>query len=212
MRSFSIPSAVLLLTAGALSAQNWEVGASGGYGFSRGADVTRGSISGKTGFDSGVAAGAVIGNDMYPHFGGELRYTFLKNDLEVSSGGTKATAAGQAHALHYDLLIYGATKREAVRPFFAIGAGVKLFRGTGAEPVFQPLSNLVVLTKTSQTLPLISIGAGVKFAVSRRALVRLDIRDYVSPFPDKLLAFPPSSSGGGWIHNFVAEIGVSTRF
>lgn len=212
MRLFSVAASALLLSAAVASAQNWEVGASGGYSFYRSADVTSGSISGSTGFNSGVAVGAILGNDMYRHFGGELRYTFLKNDLEVSSGGAKATAAGQSHALHYDLLIYGTPKTEAVRPFFALGAGVKLFRGTGAEPAYQPLSNLVVLTRTSQTLPLISIGAGVKFAVSKRALVRLDLRDYVSPFPDKLLAFPPASSGGGWIHNFVAQVGVSTTF
>jgi hypothetical protein len=113
--------------------------------------------------------------------------------------------------VHYDVLIHATPKTEMVRPFFAFGAGVKMFRGTGAEPPFQPLSNLVVLTRTSQAMPLISAGAGLKISVSRRALVRLDFRDYVTPFPDKLLA-SPSSSSGGWIHNFVVQLGVSTVF
>jgi hypothetical protein len=212
MRPFSIALTLLFPLSGLLMAQHWEVGASGGYSLYRDTKVSRTPASGETGFESGAAFGGLLGNDLYRHVGGEVRYTFIKDDLMVSSGSTKATAVGQSHALHYDVLIHATGKTATVRPFVAVGAGVKFFRGTGAEPAFQPLSNLVVLTHTSQALPLISAGAGVKFSMSRRALVRIDFRDYITPFPDKLLATPPTGSTSGWIHNFVIQFGVSTVF
>jgi hypothetical protein len=74
------------------------------------------------------------------------------------------------------------------------------------------LSNLVILTHTSQALPVISAGAGVKIPVSRRSLVRIDVRDYISPFPDQVLAAPPAATTGGWTHHLVAQLGVSAVF
>ena len=202
----------LLLLPCLLRAQQWEVGAHGGYGFPRQASVTNGSVSGTTGFAPGFAFGGVLGNQIHSFVGGEVRYTFRSSDLQVKSGGTKATAAGQSHALHYDILIHATAPKSPIRPFAAIGAGVKFYRGTGKEPPFQPLSNLVVLTHTSEAQPLISAGGGVKIAAGKRTLVRLDVRDYVTPLPTSLLATPGSSRAGGWIHDFVFMVGVSTTF
>ncbi len=89
---------------------------------------------------------------------------------------------------------------------------MKFFRGTGAEPAFQPLNNLVVLTHTTQLEPLISLGGGLKFKVSRKALVRLDFRDYATPTPDKLLATPRATTINGWMHDFVGLVGISATF
>jgi len=99
-----------------------------------------------------------------------------------------------------------------VRPFLAAGAGVKVYRGTGAEPAFQPLSNLVVLTHTTEAQALISVGGGVKFSVSKRALFRLDFRDYLTPLPSDLLATPRGSKVSGWMNDFVFLVGISTVF
>ena len=196
----------------ALWSQRWEVGGSAGYGLYRDASVTNGAVSGKTGFQSGIAFGGVFGNETTRHVGGEARYTFRSNDLRVTSGSTKATASAQSHAIHYDVLIHGASQEAAVRPFFAAGAGVKYYRGTGEERVFQPLSNLVVLTHTNEAQPLISVGGGVKFAVARRTLLRFDFRDYVTPFPSSLLALPANSRAKGWMHDFVLMVGISGVF
>ena len=193
--------------------QNWEVGVSAGYSLFRDISVSSPTASGTTGFKSGFAAGALLGNDLYRFVGGEFRYTFLRNDLRVSSGGTTATFGGQEHAIHYDMLVHAASRKSPVRPFLALGGGVKFYRGTGTEQMFQPLSNLVVLTKTSQAEPLVSAGGGVKFQVSRRALFRVDLRDYMTPRPDKLLALPSNNvRAAGWLHDFVVMVGFSTTF
>lgn len=195
-----------------LMSQNWEVGADGGYGVFRQASVSNGSTSGSAGFDSGAAFGAVLGNQIHSIVGGEARYTYRMDDMIVSSGSTKATATAQSHAIHYDVLVHATRPNAPVRPFLAAGAGVKLYRGTGAEPPFQPLSNLVVLTHTHEAQPMISVGGGIKFALGRRALFRLDFRDYATPVPSSLLATPPNSKISGWIHDLVFLAGVSYVF
>jgi hypothetical protein len=195
-----------------LTGQSWEVGGSGGYGLVRDVNVTAGNASGSAGFASGVAFGAILGNQVTRWIGGEARYTYRSSDMRVSSGSTKATAAAESHAIHYDILIHAASKESPIRPFLAAGAGMKVYRGTGAEPTYQPLSNLVVLTHTNEAQPLISVGGGVKFSVSPHAILRLDFRDYATPVPTSLLATPSGSKIGGWIHDFVFLVGVSKVF
>jgi len=192
--------------------QHWEVGASAGYGLYRDVRVSNGSVSGQTGFASGVAFGGVFGNETTRHFGGEARYTFRSDDLRVSSGSTTVRAGGQSHALHYDLLIHAAPQESRVRPFVAIGGGIKVYRGTGVEPAFQPLSGLIVLTHTTETQALISAGAGMKFRLSPRSLVRVDFRDYMTPFPGNLLARRANTQASGWVHDFILMVGISGTF
>jgi len=208
-------SRVLLLSiplAAAAFGQSWEFGGSAGYGLYHNASVTSASASGTAGFSNGVAFGALLGNQMSRWVGGEARYTYRMDDLEVSSGSTKAKASAQSHALHYDVLIHLADKESPVRPFVAVGAGVKLYRGTGAEPAFQPLSSLVVLSHTTEAQPLVSVGGGLKFSVARHTLLRLDFRDYATPTPTSLLASPPPGKIGGWVHDLVFLMGISTVF
>ena len=195
-----------------LLGQTWEVGAVGGYGFTRDVSVTSGSTTGKTGFSPGYTFGGLLGNEMSRHFGGEIRYTYQADDMRVSSGSTEAKSSARSQALHYDVLIHATSRESAIRPFLAVGGGVKFYQGTGAEPAYQPLSNLVVLTRTSEAQPLISVGGGVKFAVTKRALLRFDFRDYATPIPTNLLATPANSKMNGWMHDFVFLVGVSTTF
>jgi hypothetical protein len=212
MRNILRLYSLLSLLSMTLLAQRWEVGAAGGYGLSRDLTVTNGSISGKVGFRSGLAFGAVFGNETTRHFGGEARYTYRSQDLRVSSGSTRPTLGAESHAVHYDLLIHAASGESRARPFVAMGGGIKYYRGTGAETPFQPLSNLVVLTRTNEVQPLVSIGGGIKVPISRHSLIRLDFRDYMTPFPSSLLAFPGNTRGKGWVHDFVLMVGISGIF
>ena len=212
MRSFLRVCLMLSPLSGGLWAQHWEVGGSAGYGLYRDVSVNNGPLSGKTGFQSGVAFGGVFGNETTRLIGGEARYTYRSNDMRVSSGSTKATAGAQSHAVHYDVLVHAASSEASVRPFAAIGAGIKYYRGTGKEASFQPLSSLVVLTRTNEVQPLISAGGGIKFRLSNRTQLRFDFRDYMTPFPSSLLALPGNSRAGGWVHDFVLMVGISGLF
>jgi len=144
--------------------------------------------------------------------GGEFRYTFRDGDLRLKTGGQEASMEGRSHALHYDVLIHAAPKEAKIRPFGAVGAGIKVYQGIGKEASFQPLSSFALLTKTDQVEPLISFGGGVKFLVSSHAQVRLDVRDYVTPTPDRLFAPRAGGKIQGWLHDFVPLVGVSFVF
>ncbi len=191
-------------------AQKYEFGIAGGGSFYQSKTVTGPRGSADAGFDSGYALSANIGNNMYEHVGGELRYTFLKNDLKLSSGGTNVGFGAQSHAIHYDLLFHTSGTGASVRPYVAAGAGIKYFRGTGAEVIAQPLGNIALLTKANEVKGMVSVGAGVKIKVATRVLLRLDVHDYLTPFPTKVITpVAGVSSPGGWFNNIVFTLGVT---
>jgi hypothetical protein len=205
---------VLVLAAGALAApafaQHWEVGGLGGGSFYTKKSVTSPAGTGDVGFKNGYVVGGLVGNDMYNYMGGELRYEYVRGALMVKSGGTEATMSGEAHAIHYDFLVYATRRGSHIRPFLAAGGGVKVFRGRGPDVVFQPLNRLALLTRTNEVKGLGSFGAGVKVRIGEHLGVRVEFRDFITPFPKKVIA--PSigaSISSGIIHDFVPMVGVT---
>lgn len=204
---FSLTAALTIMPG---FAQKYEFGIAGGGSFYQSKSLTGSRGSADAGFDPGFAFSANIGNNMYERIGGELRYTFLKNDLKLSSGGTNVTFGSQAHAIHYDLLLHTSPMESKVRPYVAVGAGIKYFRGTGSEVLAQPLGNIALLTKANEVKGLVSVGGGVKVRVASRVLLRLDVHDYLTPFPDKVITPAAGvSAPGGWFNNIVFTLGVT---
>lgn len=193
-------------------AQNYEFFAGGGVSFYDSKTVTNTRGNADAGFKTGWGATAAIGNNMYEHVGGEIRYTFQQNDMKLKSGSTEATFGGQSHAIHYDFLIHGTNKSAAVRPYVAFGGGVKQFRGTGTEVPFQPLSNIALLTKTDEIKGMLSVGGGVKISAGRRIGFRLDVHDYITPFPKDVITPNVGSNVSGWLNNIVATAGINIVF
>jgi hypothetical protein len=193
-------------------AQKYEFGVQGGVSFYDNKTVTNPRGSADAGFKLGYAAGFTIGHNMYQHIGGEIRYTFLQNEMKLNSGSTEATFGSQAHAIHYDFLIHAKGLNSPVRPYVAFGGGIKYYRGTGAEQAFQPLSNIAILTKTSDTKGLASVGGGVKLKMTDKIWLRLDVHDYLTPFPKNIIAPNSGSSVGGWMNNIVGTGGITFTF
>jgi len=204
--------AVTLAAASSCLAQDWELGAAGGFGFYRNATISNASGSAGAGFDNRFAAGAVIGQDLYQHFTGEVRYTFRDGDLRLSQGGQKVNMDGDSHAIHYDMLVHLLPKESRIRPYAAAGAGIKFFRATGKEYTSQPFAGFAHLTKTNEAKPLVSVGGGIKYAVNRSTVIRVDFRDYLSPFPEKLFVVAHGAKVHGWLNDFVPLLGVSFTF
>jgi len=202
----------VLLLAVPVYAQRYEFGLFGGGSFSSKSKVERSGGSADAGFKTGFGAGLSLGQNMYDKVGGEFRYTYLRNDLELSSGGQKATFGGEAHTAHYDFLLHTAKFGAKVRPYVAFGGGIKYFRGTGQENAVQPLSSFALLTKTSEVKPLVSFGGGIKFAISRRVQFRVDVHDFYTAVPTKLIAPATGASLSGWIHNIVPTAGFVFTF
>jgi hypothetical protein len=204
----------MLLSAAALSAfaQQWEVGGGAGLGFVPGVPVTSTLGSATTGFKTGASFGAFVGQNLYPHISGELHYGFLQSNLRLQSGGTEASFSGVAHVVHYDILYHTNKKGSKVQYFAAVGGGMKLFRGTGKEAAYQPLSQFAYFTKTQAIKPMVSFGAGIKYALAERVILRTEFRDYLTMFPKDLIAPAPGAKFGGVLHNFVPMVSIAYEY
>lgn len=212
-----ITAATLVLTgifmfAGSAAAQRWEFGAGAAGTFYTSKDVSASSLKGSAGFDNGWGATAWLGNDKGKYIGGEIRYMYQNNSLKLESGGTKYTFGGRSNSIHYDFLLHAAPRGSKVRPFVAFGAGFRGYEGNGKEVAVQPLASLAFLTKTTEWVPLVSLGGGIKFQPSKHLSFRAEFRDYLTPVPTRVITPAAGAKLDGWINNFVAMFGVSFLF
>lgn len=190
----------------------WEIGAAGGFGLVQNATIRNSTGSVTAGIDDRFAVSGVAGQDLYEHLSGELRYVLRDDDLVLKAGGAKANMDGESHLVHYDLLFHARGRTARIRPYAAAGAGIRLFRGTGKEDLNQPFRDFAFITKANEVKPLISAGGGVKITLTKRLSVRLDVRDYISPFPEELFVPAAGAKIRGWLHDFVPMAGISLRF
>jgi hypothetical protein len=192
--------------------QQWELGGVGGASFLSNVPVSGGVAPATAGFQEGFAAGAFLGQNLYPHLSGEFHYMFLQSNLRIQSNGSDASFSGRAHAIHYDLILH--THPSESRPvlFAAAGGGVKVFQGTGQEQAYQPLSQYGYFTNTQVLKPMLSVGGGMKFALSRNVILRTELRDYITPFPTNLIAPAPGMKFGSVLHDLVPMVGLSCLF
>ena len=193
---------------GPASAQRWEIGVFGGGGFLSHANLP-GAPGVAAGFGGGPSAGVGLGHDLYRHWSGEIRYEYQLRDLHLSSSGTSAGMAGEAHVFQYDILWQARTRRRRVRPYLVGGGGFKLYRGTGAETAYRPLMEYAYLTHTVEWKPMIAAGAGVKWRVGSRLVVRVDVRDQITPFPGQVITPAGGARPRAWLNDIVPSLGVS---
>jgi len=212
MKVHAIIVSALALMPFTAAAQKWEIGAMGGGSFYTSNDVVKGNSSVKASFDPGFVASFFVSQEMGRTWGGDLRYDFARNNAKLDGSGGKATFGSQSHAIHYDFLLHLSPAGNKTRPYISFGAGIRHFRGTGVESVTQPLSDFALLTKSTDTTPMASVGFGVKFRVSEKANIRIEIKDYITPQPTKVITPNRGASLSGWIHNFLPMVGVTYVF
>jgi hypothetical protein len=209
MRIFSIVLAGSAVLATSAMAQTWEVGAGAGGGFYTAQDVTNSTGSAAAKIQTGPAGSVWLGNTWKGRWSGELRYDYGMGNLALSSGGTTATFSARTQQFHYDIMWHATSSESRIRPYIAAGAGVKLYQGTGAQVAYQPLSNYALLTQQQDLTPLVSAGAGIKFQMSHHLQLRLDVHDYLTPFPKNVITPNTGAKVGGWLQDIVPMIGIS---
>jgi hypothetical protein len=203
---------IAILSAAVVCAQEkeWEVGAIGGYGYAPHLTVSRGSTSADTGISRGAVVGVFGGEDMYNYWSGELRYLYRFDDLKLSSGNIKAPNFGaHTHIVTADFLGHFRPRASHMRPFIAFGGGAKTMVGSGIESAGQPLGNFAALTATHEVLPVADIGAGIKWDFKKNLRFRVEMRDYISPVPNKVIAPAPGASLGGVLNDIQGMVGLS---
>ncbi|MFN7922650.1 MAG: outer membrane beta-barrel protein [Bryobacteraceae bacterium] len=198
-----------LVMAGSASAQQWEVGAMGGGGFYLNNSVSGTAGKGTVGFSPGWSAGGWLAHSSNGRLGGEIRYLFQRNDLKANSPNASAAFGGQSHLFHYDVVWHTNTREDRVRPYLAVGGGFKGYRGTGTERAFQPASDVAILSRTAEWKPMLSFGAGVKWQIAQRLMLRVEVRDYVTPFPKEVILPTPGNKVSGWVHDITPLVGLS---
>ena len=193
-------------------AQSWSVGAAGGFGFYNDASITNATGSASAGFGPRFAVGGVVGEDVSQYFGGELRYTYRDGDSELKFNGRQANLDAAAHALHLDFLAYATRRHSRLRPFLAGGAGIKRYTATGRVDPNQPLTSFAMLAHADEAKALVSFGGGVKALVGDHWVLRVDFRDYATPFPEGVIVPAVGAKVHGWLHDFVPLFGVEWTF
>jgi hypothetical protein len=203
---------ILLAASASCFAQQWEIGGTGGAAFIPGVGVTSPLGAATAGLQPGLSAGAFLGQNLYPHISGEIHYGFMQSNLKLQSGGSQVTFSGLSHVVHYDLILHTNRKESRVQYFVAVGGGMRLFTGTGKESAYQPLSQFAYLTKTHEIKPLISAGAGIKYALTERLILRTEFRDYITPFPKEVITPAPGAKIGSILQSFVPMVGISYEY
>jgi hypothetical protein len=209
---FRAVAAALLAAGAACLAQEWEVNGLAGGGAYRNVDLANRFGRATVGLTPGALFGASLVQHYYRYVSGEIRWAFQRSDLKAASGAETVKFRGSAHAIHYDWLIHTRPREAPLRPFFAAGAGFRNFRGTGAESAYQPLSQFALLTRTTEWKPLVSLGAGVRVRLSARISLAAEFRDYLTPFPRKVIEPVGGSSLDRWLHDFVPSLALGIRF
>jgi hypothetical protein len=213
MRSTWILGASLALAlSSACMAQPFEIGAMAGYAWDHDASIGNPSGSVEAGFKPGFAGGALFGDDMYQHIGGEIRWLYRVGGPQLTAPGVKVSASGFTNLVHYDLLVHLTSREERIRPYIAGGAGIKVFTGPHLPALDQSLGNFAVISPGNHVEPLISVGAGVKYRVSKGLQLRLDFHAYMSPCPGDLFRVASPSAIHGWIYDFLPTLGASYLF
>jgi len=194
------------------NAQQWEFGGVGGGAFLNTVPVSGTAASATAGFQMGGVLGAFLGQNISSHIAGEIRYEFMQSNLELKSGGSSATFAGVAHAVHYDVLYHTNRRNSPVQFFAAAGGGMKIFNGTGTEAAYQPLSQFGYFTKTQTLKPMFDFGGGMRMMLRKHLYLRAEIRDFVTAFPTQVLTPPAGVKYSKLLHEIVPMAGLSYAF
>ena len=211
-RMFGVCGLGLMALAPAAMAQKWEFGGGLGGSFYLSRDVTNGSAKASAGIETNIASGVWLGENLGNKWGGEIRYDYQRGDLQLKSGSASTSFGGDSHALHYDILWHATPRGSKVRPFLAAGAGIKVYRGTGQELQSQPLSQFALLTKGNELKALLSLGAGVKWQIAQSLQLRLEVHDYITPFPKEIITPNVGSHVSGVLQNIVPMLAIAYTF
>jgi hypothetical protein len=207
MRVFAF--AVLMISAAtAASGQGWEFGAVGGVGFLNSVSATSAGGSATAGFAPGFVAGAFVAQNLFHRLSGELRYEYMESNLRLSAGGQTAQFSGGAHAIHYDIVIHTKPSESRTQFFGALGGGAKGFIGTGSEEAVQPLSQYGYFTSTKAFKPMLTVGAGVTWALRPKLFLRAEVRDFITPFPTAVLTPAPGVKYGSVLQEVVPMVSI----
>ena len=200
----------LLAALNTCSAADWEATAAAGFGMYHAVSYHSPAGAAEAGIGPRYGLGAIIGRRFGTRFAVEAAYTFQDGDFEISSGGRKTAYDANTHAIHADLLSYLGPRFVNLRPYAVVGGGVKFYHGV-EQPGTRPLGEFGSFRQGVDDRALVTFGGGIEWSFSPHWGLRVDIRDYLTPFPTSVIVPAPGSNLGGWLHDFVPMLGITFR-
>jgi opacity protein-like surface antigen len=193
-------------------AQQYEVGATIGYGVYRNGSIYSSTGSAKAGIRNRFAAGIVFGDEFSDYVSVEFRYLYHDGHPFLEAPGVKSDIQGNSHALTLDLLFHFKARDHRWRPFVAGGAGAKNYVIAGPEPFPQPIPEIASLIANDVWKVVFDVGGGVKFGLRPNLILRAEFRDYLTTFPRQQIVPAPHNTARGIFEQFTPLFGVSYSF
>lgn len=204
MRLF-LPAVVGLILCIPASAQEAEIGVTGGYGIFREGQLASfgGGESDSTIYEytDGVRIGARMSFDFRDYFAHEVSYAFQQTKFRVTANTEGnltqevSETSSQIHNYSYNFTAHATPRDTRVRPFVTGGGGITAFIPPGYSG-FQV---------RGQSKFGYNYGGGIKFLLSEKYGVRFDVRDHA-------VGKPFFSGTSGMLHMLETSMTVSYLF
>jgi hypothetical protein len=196
-----------LFCAGVGHAGDWHAAAGAGFGIYRYAAVTAPAGTAEAGIGPRFALTILAGRRLAGWLDLDGALTFQDGDFEVRSGDRKSAFDARAFAPHLNLVVRPLRRCAPLRPYFEAGGGARFYQGI-ETPSHRPLEEYASFRRATDTRPLFAFGGGLEWALSERWTLRLDLRDYATPFPSSVIAPAPGATVHGWLHDFVPTLAL----
>jgi opacity protein-like surface antigen len=202
----------LILFAGAAFAQQYEIGATSGYGIYRNGSIYSASETVQAGIRNRFAAGILIADQFSNYVTAEFNYLYQDGHPFLKAAGVNTDIQGNSQTLTVGLLFHFKPPRHRWRPFLAGSVGAKDYAIAGPEPFPQPIPQIASLTTNDTWKLVFSVGGGVKYRLLPRTYVRAEFRDYLTTFPRQQIVPAPHNTARGIFEQFTPLFGLSYTF
>jgi hypothetical protein len=138
--------AAVIFFAGVAFGQQYEIGATVGYGIYRDGTIYSASGSAEAGIRNRFAAGILLADEFSRYVSVEFNYLYHDGHPFLQAPGVKSDIQGNSDALTCGLLFHFKPREHRWRPFLAGGTGAKEYVIAGPEPFPQANPQIASLT------------------------------------------------------------------
>lgn len=207
-----IKSLIMIVFAGAAFAQQYEIGATAGYGVYRDGTIYSSSGTAEAGIRNRFAAGVLLADEFSNYISAEFDYLYHDGHPFLKAPGVSTDIQGNSDALTVGLLFHFKPREHRWRPFLAGGTGAKEYVIAGPAPFPQPIPQIASLTTNDVWKVVFSAGGGVKVRLIPHMVLRAEFRDYITTFPRQEIVPALHNTARGIFEQFTPLFGVSYTF
>jgi opacity protein-like surface antigen len=203
---------VILFASVAFAQEQYEIGATFGYGIYRDGSIYSAEETAKAGIRNRFAAGILLSDQFTKYVTAEFDYLYHDGHPFLEAPGVKTDIQGNSDALTLGLLFHFKPREHRWRPFLAGAAGAKEYVIAGPAPFPQPIPQIASLTTNDVWKVVFSVGGGIKYRLIPHLILRAEFRDYLTTFPRQEIVPAPHNTARGIFEQFTPLFGASYEF